>query len=145
MPEANLDLYVIFNGLKGAKLALESASALARDLGARITLLVAQVVPYPVPLDQPPVSAGFSERIFAELIRETEAEASVRVYLCRDRKEAIREALAPWSLVMMGSRRRWWPDREQMLAWRLRRDGHHVLFPEPATSYPHALNFARGY
>ena len=51
----------------------------------------------------------------------------MQVYLCRDRNQTIRQALIPNSIVVIGSRKRWWPTREQWLASLLRRDGHQVI------------------
>jgi hypothetical protein len=30
----------------------------------------------------------------------------------------------------MGGKKRWWPTEEQWLAWRLRKDGHEVIFAD---------------
>ena len=122
-----LQLYVIFTNLEATNGALKTASHLAHSLNTRLVLLVPKVVPYPLPLENPPVSGEFTERLLSQLASEQEAETTVRVYLCRDRDATIREALGPESLVVIGSQRRWWLNKEQMLARRLRRDGHDVI------------------
>jgi hypothetical protein len=121
-------VYVIFTDFEGTRRALQAAAQLAHDLETRFVLLAAQVVPYPLPLDDPPVAAEFTERVLSQLVSEQEAEVSVKLYLCRDRKETIRSALGPDSLVVLGTRRRWWPGSERMLARLLRRDGHKVIY-----------------
>jgi hypothetical protein len=63
-------------------------------------------------------------------VSEEDIETAIEVRLCRDSQETIREALAPESVVVMSRRRRWWQIREWMLAWRLRRDGHHVIYAD---------------
>ena len=124
---ASLQLYVVFTNLAATRRALQIANSLAYDLGARLTLLVAQVVPYPLPLESPAVDVGFTERILSELASQVDADLTVNVYLCRDRCKAIREALRPGSLVVIGSRKGWWPNGERTLARLLRRDGHNVV------------------
>ncbi len=102
---------------------------MARDLHARITLIVAQVVPYPLPLADPDVPVQFTERVLESLAVE---DTTIEIYLCRDRNETIRRALPPDSLVIVGARkRRWWPSwlpsRESQLTRLLRHDGRRVL------------------
>src|SRR5215471_2584543 len=41
------------------------------DLNVHVILVDIQVVPFPCPLDQPPVNKEFSERRVAELLEET--------------------------------------------------------------------------
>ena len=128
--EPKLNVHVVFTTLDGAKTAFRLAGKLARDLGARVTVLAAQVVPYPLPLERPPIAIEFTERALLRMVSEEEVETAIEVRLCRDSGETIREALAPESVVVMSRRRRWWPMREWMLAWRLRRDGHHVIYAD---------------
>lgn len=127
---AGLNVHVICTSLEGAKTAFGVARKLARDLGASITVLAAQVVPYPLPLEEPPVGVEFTEQALLRMVGEEEVDTAIDVRLCRDSEETIREALAPESVVVMGGRRRWWPIREWMLAWKLRRDGHHVIYAD---------------
>lgn len=126
-----LQLYVIFTNLEATNGALEAASHLAHSLNTRLVLLVPKVVPHPLPLENPPVSCEFTELLLSQLAAEQDVETAVRVYLCRDRDATIREALGPGSLVVIGSQRRWWSNREHMLARRLRRDGHNVILVDP--------------
>jgi hypothetical protein len=121
-----LDLHVIFTDLAKTAAALATARTLAQDLGARITLMAAQVVPYPLPLNQPDVPVEFTERVMESLAIDN--DATVEIYLCRDRNEAIRHVLPPDSLVIVGARKwRWWPSWESRLARLLRHDGRRVL------------------
>src|SRR5205809_2942825 len=107
--------------------ALETASHLARDLSARLVLLFAKLVPYPLPLEAPPVSSAFTAGVLSQLAVEQEADVPARVYLCRDRDVTIRHALGPGSLVVMGFRKRWWLNRTPPLARLLKRDGNEVI------------------
>jgi hypothetical protein len=130
-----LNVHVVCTNLEDANLesiraAHRAAGKLARDLGARVTMLVAQVVPYPLPLERPPIAIEFTEQTALRMVSEEEVETAIEVRLCRDGEETIREALAPESVVVMSRGRRWWPIREWVLAWRLRRDGHHVIYAD---------------
>lgn len=121
-----LQLYVVFTDLAATNVALIAANHLAHDLDARVTLLLAQVVPYPLPQECPPVSLEFTEEVLSRLPCHN-AETTVHVYLCRDRDETIRQALLPDSIVVIGGRKRWWRNGEKTLARLLRRDGHRVI------------------
>ena len=128
--DPKLDIAVIFTSVEATLAALKEAGALARSLGARITLLVAQVVPYPLALETPPVSIEFNERHFRLIAGQSRVETTVRIYLCRDGFEALANVLNPRSIVVIGGRRRWWPTRERKLARQLRRAGHEAVFKE---------------
>jgi len=124
-----LDLKVIFTDLPNTAKALATAQTMARGLGARITLMVAQVVPYPLPLASPDVPVEFTERMLQSIVVE---DTAVEIYLCRDRNDTIRQALQPDSIVIVGApQRRWWPSHwfawERHLTRMLRRDGRRVL------------------
>jgi hypothetical protein len=126
-----LDLQVIFTDLPKTAAALATARSMARGLGARITLMVARVVPYPLPLAEPDVPVEFTERLLESLAVAVE-DTTVEIYLCRDRNETIRRAVPPDSLVILGARKwRWWPSwlpsRDSQLARLLRQDGRRVL------------------
>src|SRR6185436_19358236 len=95
-----------------------------------ITLLVPQVVPFPLPLESPPVLLDWNERRFRVIASESPVDTTVRLYLCRDRRETLLSVLKPHSLVVVGGRRRrwWWPTSEEGLAKMLLRAGHEVIF-----------------
>lgn len=117
-PESRI--YVIFTDAARTKTALQAAARLARGLDLPLELLTAQVVPYPLPLSEPPVSVEFIGGAMARLVGELEAEISVRILLCRDRDRTIRDAVAPDALVIIGGRR-------PRLARLLKSDGRRVI------------------
>ncbi len=127
---SRLDIAVIFTSVKATLAAIRKAGALARSLSARIVLVVPQIVPWPLPLDRSPVLADFSEKRFRDIARESPVDIMVRLYLCRDRREALVAGLKPRSLVVVGGRKRWWPTSEKRQAKLLRRAGHEVIFIE---------------
>jgi hypothetical protein len=130
-PGNEFEINVIFTDRRGTLGALETAGALAHQLRAHINLLVPRVVPYAFPLASPPVSIQFTERRLLDLaLRGAQGPMviSLQLYLCRDRRLCLLEALKPQSLVVVGGRVRWWPTRETKLARMLQFAGHQVIF-----------------
>ena len=121
------EVNVVYTRLPGAHKTLRTASGLARGLGARVTVHVPQVIPYPLELKAPPVSVSFAEQQLLTLAGEQPVETNIQMYLCRDLTETIRRVLKPDSVVVIGGRKRWWPSTEKKLAAILKRDGHRVI------------------
>lgn len=134
MPQAELtsrlNIAVVFTSVQPTLAALKEAGLLAARLCGRITLLVPQVVPYPLPLTSPPVLIDWNVKRFSVIGAESTVDTSVRLYLCRDRMETLLEVLRPHSLIVVGGRKRWWPSDEKRLVRTLRRAGHEVIFKE---------------
>ena len=128
--ESRLNVDVVFTSLEPTLAALRRAGALASRLNGRITLVVPQIVPYPLALKTPPVLIEFNERRFRIIASESRVEMTVHIYLCRDRSETLAAVLKPDSVVVLGGRKRWWPTTEKHLARKLRRLGHEVIFTE---------------
>jgi hypothetical protein len=125
-----LNIAVVFTSVESTLAALKEAGTLAESLGAQITLLVPQVVPYPLPLDSPPVLVDFNEKRFHVIASQSPVKTKVCIYLCRDQMETLKGVLRPASIVVIGGRKRWWPTREERLARQLRKAGHEVFFKE---------------
>jgi hypothetical protein len=128
--EQKLNVAVVFTSVESTLAALKEAGNLANSLGARITLMVPQVVPYPLPLESPAVPVPFNENRFRVMAAKSPVETSVHIYLCRDRLQTLTSVLKPGSVVVVGGRKRWWPTEETRLARQLRRAGYEVLFKE---------------
>ena len=128
--EAKLDIAVVFTSVDPTLAALRRAGVLASSLGARITLVVPQVVPYPAPLESPPVLLDWNERRFRVIAGESPVETAVHIYLCRERMDVLKSVLRPLSLVVLGTRKRWWPTSEVRLARELRKMAHQVILVE---------------
>ena len=127
---SKLDISVVFTTVDATLSALQQAGDLASSLGGRITLIVPQVVPYPLPLTSPPVLVDFNERRLRVLAGRCSVETRVSIYLCRDPWETLKSVLKPHSLVVLGSRKRWWPTAEKRMAAKLRSAGHEVMVTE---------------
>jgi len=128
--DQKLNIAVIFTSVESTLAALKEAGNLANSLGAKITLVVPQVVPYPLPLETPPVLLEFNEHRFRVIANESLVETSVQIYLCRDRQAMLLRMLSPNSLVVIGGHKKWWPTTEKLTARRLRQAGHKVIFIE---------------
>jgi hypothetical protein len=129
-PESKLNITVVFTSVDATITALKEAGTLAESLGARITLVVPQIVPYPLPLTSPPVLLDFQENRFREIAALSPVDITVQLFLCRDGLETLRKVLKPHSLVVVGGRKRFWPTLAKRLARRLRSAGHEVIFTE---------------
>ena len=130
-PDPKLNITVVFTSSKATEAALKSAGVLASSLGARISLLVFETVPYPLPLDNPPVRTEWNEERIGRIASESPVETTVRLFVCRDRAETLKDALARRSVVVIGGHRRTWPHTaESRLAQQLRGAGHEVIFIE---------------
>ena len=129
--ESRLNVSVVYTSVAPTLAALKKAGELANQLGGHITLLVPQIVPYPLPLTSPPIILDWNERRFRVIASESPVETMVRLYLCRDRLGTLVSALKPQSVVVIGGRTRWWwPTSEETLAKALRRAGHEVILTE---------------
>ena len=127
----DLHVTVVFTTRQGTKAALRVAGSLAKDLGARIRLVVAEVVPFQLPLDRPPIAVDFLERQLCELVCASnirEGEVLIQLLLCRDEYECLRRMLPRRSLVVIGGEEHWWSRRTRKLERFLRHLGHHVIF-----------------
>jgi hypothetical protein len=120
-------VYVWCTDFKSTERAVQKAAQMAAALQAEIAVIYPQVVPYPLPLDNPPSLPGNPLRDLQPAIAA--AGAQLRVYLCRDPWEAL-QALPPESLVVIGGRRLWWPFGAARAARRIARAGRQVVFVE---------------
>lgn len=131
--DLRLRVTVVFSTTEGTLAALRKAGILAKNLGARILLVVPEVVPLYFLVDNPPIPVQFLERRQLTLVSASGIEAdevAIQIYLCRSRKECLRKVLNSPSLVVIGGKRRWWFARERKLEHYLRSLGHHVVFVE---------------
>jgi hypothetical protein len=110
--------------------ALAAVVAFTRNLGAHISLLAVHVVPFPLPLDRPAISASFFEQELKAMVRDIGVRVDTQVIIARDRELAFDRAIAPGSLVVLATRKRWWPTPQAKLARLLVRAGHSVALLE---------------
>jgi hypothetical protein len=95
-------VYVIFTDAPETRTVLSAAASLAHGLDLPLEVLAAQIVPYPLPLDAPPVAVDFAEQAMTRLVAGLDAQVAVRILLCRDADETLRKAVGPDALVVIG-------------------------------------------
>jgi hypothetical protein len=129
--DAGLEVVVVYTSVKQTLAALRTAGSLANDLGARIRMVVPEIVPFPAPLDQPLVERSFAERKFRTIAGASAVETTVNICLCREREDGVLQSVKPRSIVVLGAAKRWWRSRgERALARMLRNRGHQVILAE---------------
>lgn len=133
--DSKLEISVVFTSVDATLEALREAGSLAQTLGGRIALIVPQIVPYPLPLTSPPVLVDFNERRLRVLASGCPVDTRVAIYLCREPVETLQSVLKPGSLVVIGTRKSFWPTQEKRLASKLRKLGHQVILTERAKSH----------
>lgn len=127
----SFEIVVLFTTVRETLSALQAAGRLAQGVATGIRLLVPQVVPYPLPLDEPPVPSGHLIREFQLVLEDSQLETRIDVRRCRDQWQTIHNALRPRSVLVIGGPRGWWPSKKYRIAARLRADGHQVIFSSP--------------
>jgi len=124
--ECPLELVVPYTNAALAARALAAAPELARGFEAVVTLMAVYVIPYPSPLE---CQAVIRKRLEAELTsvaRTSPAAIRVKLVFARNREDAYLGLLKRRSLVVIGTKDRWWRTREERLARRLTAGGHSV-------------------
>ena len=125
--DRSLEVVVLYTTTEATLRSLKTAAELAAGLAAYIRLLVLEVVPYPLPLDEPQASVNFTQRRFRTVAAEARISTRVDIRLGRDKRQMLESALNPRSLVVVPGGRGWWPTVEKRLAKRLQRLGHQVV------------------
>jgi hypothetical protein len=122
-------VHVLATQFEGTRAALEAAIPLARGSHARLKVLVPQVVPYPLPLDEPAEPAPFPAERYRHLLHHLHAEAEVRLCLCRHLDDVILQMLPAHATVVVGGPAGTWrASRDERLTRRLTHLGFRVVF-----------------
>lgn len=121
-----LDLVVPFTSPPLAAQALKAATQLAHGFETAVTLLAIHVLPYPAPLE---CYQGVRNRLEADLAmvaRSSPGPVRVKLVFARDREETFLHLLPEQSMVVIGTKSRWWRTREERFANKLAAGGHSV-------------------
>jgi len=129
-PSHELSVCVPYTTSVLTRAALKSVVALTRNLGAHVSLVAVQVVPFPLPLDRPAISPSFFEQALKTVARDVEVPVDTQVIIARDREVGFDRAISPGSLVVLATRKRWWRTPQAKLAHLLARVGHSVALLE---------------
>ena len=87
-----LSVCVPYTGADLTRAALRAVVAFARNLGAHVSLVAVQVVPFPLPLDRPAVSPSFFEQELKALADKVEVPVDAHVVIARDREAGFRSS-----------------------------------------------------
>ncbi len=128
--ETEKELVVVHTTAACTRAALHMAARFGNGPFRRIRLIAPKVVPYPLPLTNPPVAEAYTEHLLLDLAAEVPADTRIEIRNCRDAIEMLSIALKPGSLVIIGKRAHWWFTAEPRLARTLRRMGHAVVLSE---------------
>jgi K+-transporting ATPase KdpF subunit len=126
--DRTLEVNVIFTDRRSTLAALREAARLAASLRARICILLPSVVPYPLPLEEAPVSEEHQRKLLRELMGKVEVAASAQIVYCRDYGDVAR-VLPPESLVVLGADAGEWRLRltTREIRRAVARAGHHLI------------------
>lgn len=128
--DPRLRVTVVFTTPDATLAALRAVGRLAKSLHARIALVAAEVVPFQLALGLPLVPSDFREQRLLALVAESGVdvdEVSIEIFLCRDRRQCLRQVLRLQSPIVIGGKRCWW-SRERKLAHWLGLIGRQVVF-----------------
>jgi hypothetical protein len=127
---AQLEVNVLFTDREGTLAALSTAGLLAHELRAGVSLLAFQQVPLAFPLARPPVSIAFTKRrlrALADAGAQGGRDMSIHLFLCRDKRKAMLQALDQGSIVVIGRREGWWRRRDNALMRMLESKGLQII------------------
>src|SRR5574342_423232 len=79
-----LRIHVIFTTPEETRAALQHAEELSAGLDGEIALILALIVPFPLPLDQPPTSLDLLQEQIRNLATSVDREVVGYILLCRD-------------------------------------------------------------
>jgi hypothetical protein len=123
---SRLRIHVLFTTIEETRKAFCHAAKSISGLDAELHLILTPIVPFPLPLDQPPTSADFAEKQIHEVSSGVDSEYEAFVYLCRDPLRTLTTLLPPRSMIVVGTGR-WFLGKSRRLVSALRRCGHQVM------------------
>ena len=121
-------VYVMHTTVDETLAAIRVAADFAAVLSVPVTVVHFRTVPFTLPVETPPGISPIETEAFAERLAAEGLDVRLRVYLCREERQAAPSAFERHSLIMVGGRRRWWPTRASRLGRMLEAAGHFVVF-----------------
>ena len=122
---APLDIVVPYTTPELTRLALRKAGELSAHMPSAIRVLRMQRVPFPLQLNQCPVSIESLRDQTGRIAQDT-AATEVKIFLTRDPDETLMNELQPGSIIVIASKKRWWRTAQERLKQNCARRGHHV-------------------
>jgi hypothetical protein len=122
-----LRIHVLYTNFRDTHIALKAAVKMSSQLESELALIVPQIVPFPLPLENPPVPLEFASERIRSLAENSPVDLQGYIYLCRNPVDTLIQELPPRSLVVIGARTNWPFGKSKRLARALRRNGHEVI------------------
>src|SRR5260370_27572896 len=107
------------------RLAVREAEELAAKLPSRIRVLRLHGVPFPNDLRYPPVALDILREQARQVARGVKT-SEITLVLTRDPEAALLKTLRPGSIVVIGTKKRWWPTAQERLSRICERHGYQV-------------------
>ena len=123
--------------------ALPVARRLAEALRSRLTLVHFRPVPIGAPLEAPTGLSPAEMEAFRTRVGEEAGDIEIRVYVCRDVRQALRSAIDRRSLIVVGGRHHWWPTRSHRWRRTLEEEGYAVVFVSGAMEERRSMDDSR--
>jgi hypothetical protein len=135
-------VYVIVTTIDESLAAARVARDLSAAMGVPLVLLHFRTGRFTPPADS---SLGISpvetEALVTRLCAEG-VDTRVRVYCCRNERQAIPYAFKPHSLIVVAGQRSWWPTRSERWRRALETVGHFVVFVDTSAERVRAVREA---
>ena len=128
--DGQLEVTLLFTSPEATVPALERTGALLGGLNARINLVALETVPYALALNNPPVCVAFKEQRLRDIAVESPIDTTVHLYICRSPLDTLTSVLKPSSILVVGTRKRWWPTWAHRFARKLESAGFRILLLE---------------
>jgi hypothetical protein len=125
-PAEEMEVVVPYTEWGVTEALLKRAAALTAGLNVRLTLVAVNAVPYPASFPGPTAVLAHLVEQLEDLSRRCTLPVQAQVVLARSREEGFRYMLRPDSVVLVGTRKRFWRTSEERLAKMLVNDGHKV-------------------
>ena len=130
-----LSVNVVYTRPEATAAALRAAESFARDLETTIHIRAMIAVPRQLAMDSGYISIKWLAQTLDGLVKcacSNRCEFVLHIHLCRSRIDALLTLLKPYSLLVIGGRRRLWPSFEGRLCRAVRRAGHSIAFVDPS-------------
>jgi hypothetical protein len=122
-----LDVVVLYTSVELTEAALERAEQLAQGMELRVRLVCTQIVPYPLPVERPPINLTHLERKLAQISERCHLTVETEIVLARDMVTALKSTLKPESIIVLASNHRLWRTKEETLRNQCIKAGHEVV------------------
>jgi hypothetical protein len=117
------EIAVLYTGPELTPGALRAAANLTKGLNFRVVLIAVHIVPYPLQLGPLSIMEKHLERELAKASDDAALPVEARIAFSRDMTEAFKQCVRQNSLVVIGSRKRWWRTRPEKWAHELAQGG----------------------